>query len=122
MNRLTEYRKDLKRYEYKRDEKGYCFIQEGQIVNKLGQLEDLEEELGCPLEVVFKLAKQGRFYYEQDKELHLIVVFDIELRNNTIYFNEQWLDYDIELGDFGTIELPLSQYGKTFWLKKDKSE
>ena len=44
MNRLTEYRKDLKRYEYKQDEKGYCFIQEGQIVNKLGKLEDLIEK------------------------------------------------------------------------------
>ena len=44
MNRLTEYRKDLKRYEYKRDERGYCFIQEGQIVNKLGKLEDLLEK------------------------------------------------------------------------------
>ena len=44
MDRLTEYRKDLKRYEYKQDENGYCFIQEGQIVNKLGQLEDLMEK------------------------------------------------------------------------------
>lgn len=46
MSRLTEYRKDLKRYEYKQDERGYCFIQEGQIVQKLGKLEDLEEEIG----------------------------------------------------------------------------
>ena len=44
MKRFTEYRKDLNRYEYKRDERGYCFIQEGQIVNKLGKLEDLLEK------------------------------------------------------------------------------
>jgi len=44
MNRLTEYREDLKRYEYKDDERGYCYISEGQIVNKLGELEDLMEK------------------------------------------------------------------------------
>ena len=44
MNRLTEYRKDLKRYEYKLDERGYCYISEGQIVNKLGKLEDILEK------------------------------------------------------------------------------
>ena len=43
--RLTEWQIDLQRYEYKRDEKGYCFLSEGQLVNKLGQLEDDEEEL-----------------------------------------------------------------------------
>ena len=91
-------------------------------INKLGQLEDLEEELGCSLEVLFKLVKQDRFYYEQNDELHLIVCFEIELRNGKIYFDESWLDHDFELGDFGTIELPLSQYGKTFWLREDKSE
>lgn len=45
MSRLTEYRKDLKRYEYKQDERGYCYIGEGQIVNKLGELEDLIDEM-----------------------------------------------------------------------------
>ena len=44
MSRLTEYREDLKRYEYKRDCKGYCFLCEGQILNKLGQFEDLMEK------------------------------------------------------------------------------
>ena len=82
----------------------------------------LEEEIGCPLEVLFKLAKQRHFYYEENDELHLINCFDIELFNNKIYFDSNWIDYDIELGDFGTIELPLNEYGKTFWLRKDKSE
>ena len=83
---------------------------------------NLEEDLGCPLEILFKLVKQNKFYYEQDDELHLIVCFEIELRNGKIYFDESWLDHDIELGDFGTIELPLSDYKKLFWLKEDRSE
>ena len=29
------------------------------LKNKLGKLEDLEDELGCPLEVVFKTLKEG---------------------------------------------------------------
>ena len=97
-------------------------IAEANRYNKLAELEDLEEELGCPLEVLFKLVKQNKFYYEQDDELHLIVCFEIELRNGKIYFDESWLDHDIELGDFGTIELPLSDYKKTWWLKDDRSE
>ena len=64
MSRLTEFRKDLNRYEYKQDERGYCFIQEGQLVQKLGKLEDLEEQLGCPLEVVLKAVKQGKVWNE----------------------------------------------------------
>lgn len=92
------------------------------LYNKLGKLEDLEEEIGCPLEVLFKLAKQRHFYYEENEELHLINCFDIELFNNKIYFDSNWIDHDIELGDFGTIELPFKDYGITWWLKKDRSE
>ena len=44
MSRLTEFRKDLNRYEYKQGERGYCFIQEGQLVQKLGKLEDIMEK------------------------------------------------------------------------------
>ncbi len=74
------------------------------------------------LEIVFKLAKQRYFYYEENEELHLINCFDIELFNNKIYFDESWIDHDIELGEFGTIELPFNDYKKTWWLKEDKSE
>ena len=58
MNRLTEYREDLKRYEYKEDEKGYCWISEGQIVKKLGQLEDVLEKYGVEdIEELEKILK-----------------------------------------------------------------
>jgi len=90
MDRLTEYRKDLKRYEYKQDEKGYCYIGEGQIVNKLGELEDLlqsynvkdlkeldkllemattyeelSKQLGCPLDFIFKVLQAPKIYIDK---------------------------------------------------------
>jgi len=60
-NRLTEYRKDLKRYEYKEDEKGYCWIGEGQIVKKLGQLEDVLEKYN--IEDVEELEKILKIFF-----------------------------------------------------------
>lgn len=111
MNRLTEYRKDLKRYEYKQDERGYCFIQEGQIVNKLGKLEDLEEQLGCPLEVVFKALANG-VYYEDVANCMKYMAVDLHLNLDgeyVLYFDDE--EY-----------LLTKNYKKTWWLKKDKSE
>ena len=94
----------------------------GKLLEMATTYEELSKQIGCQLEILFKLAKQRFFYYEENKELYLINCFDIELFNNKIYFDSNWIDHDIELGDFGTIELPLNQYGKTFWLKEDKSE
>ena len=112
MNRLTEYRKDLKRYEYKQDERGYCFIQEGQIVNKLGKLEDLEEELGCPLEVRERAIKYGIYIKNIDGEM---VNFKVML----VYKNEQ-LGYYFRIVNDGYVLL--TDYKKTWFLKEDKSE
>ena len=32
------------------------------VYNKLGKLEDIEDELGCPLDVVFKALKEGIYH------------------------------------------------------------
>ena len=120
MNRITE--KDGKFYKLKPENEAYGWEDGIRLVQIVGRLEDLEDEIGCPLNVLFKLAKQRHFYYEENKELHLINCFDIELFNNKIYFDSNWVDHDIELGDFGTIELPLNEYGISWWLKKDKEE
>lgn len=66
MNRLTEYRKDLKRYEYKEDEKGCCWITEGQIVKKLGQLEDVLEKYN--VEDVEELEKILKIFFMKGQE------------------------------------------------------
>ena len=114
MNRLTEYRKDLKRYEYKQDERGYCFIQEGQIVNKLGKLEDIEEQIGCPLEVFFKVIATKKVYIVLTK-----------CNFNRVYFvNLDFSAQDIlTLGFFvGGCKFLFNEYKITWWLKEDKSE
>ena len=49
-NRIPDY--DIVRGNFGR-------ISDDMIFNKLGKLEDLEDELGCPLEVVFKTLKEG---------------------------------------------------------------
>jgi hypothetical protein len=45
-------RKEITLYDFEEEDYDCC-------VEKLGKLEDLEEELGCPLEVVFKAIEEG---------------------------------------------------------------
>lgn len=112
MSRLTEFRKDLNRYEYKQDERGYCFIQEGQLVQKLGKLEDLEEQLGCPLEVVLKAVKQGKVWNGYTWLLCMKLTF----------VNDYWVLSN------GVYSVLLENYAKdarrcdSWWLKEDRSE
>lgn len=78
-----------------------------EVIQKLGKLEDLEEQLGCPLEVVFKALKQDYIYTKSGKHPH------------------------IELGTYGImwciccglrVQLNTADYKKSWWLKEDKSE
>ena len=77
---------------------------------KLGKLEDIEEELGIPLEVLFKAMKDGVYI----KEITKYVRVDVILK-----FNEEkgWF-----LKDFGCYIYILKDYGKTWWLEKPKEE
>lgn len=81
------------------------------LYNKLGQLEDLEEELGCPLEVIFKALTNG-VYYEDVANCMKYMVVDLHLNlegEYVLYFDDE--EY-----------LLTKNYKKTWWLKKDKSE
>ena len=80
----------------------------------------LEEQLGCPFYVIKHLINGLDFFYEDEYGIHLISSYNIE--NNTINFDDDWQDHDIEVGDFGGVELVFTEYKKSFWLKKDKSE
>ena len=74
---------------------------------KLGRLEDLEDEIGCPLEVICKALKQEVIYTKFSKESKH---FMIENRfGKYLIYDKEWL---IELKD----------YKKTWWLKADRSE
>ena len=63
MNRLT-YKLDepiktkYSNYEYNKNSKQK--ISNNMIFNKLGKLEDIEEEFGCPLDAIFKALKDRK--------------------------------------------------------------
>ncbi len=101
--RLTKY--DDKKGQYIVEDKYIKFIN-----MKLGKLEDLEEEQGCSLEVVFKALKDGIWFYDKwnygERMLNYIPV--LENKRFVCGLNEyiRWLE----------------DYKKTWWLKADRSE
>lgn len=86
-----------------------------EVIQKLGKLEDLEEQLGCPLEVVFKLVAQNELYFQFYNELQHWTSIKVDLRKKVVWYCKQ-------VGGHYACSQPLSNYKKTFWLKKDKSE
>ena len=106
MERLTE-----------RDEDGYIHkIGECSLVdcyNKLGRLENIEDELGIPLEVLFKALKEGIYY-------------DHKHRNpESISFRFCCNDLIVEYTCFGCTDydyLEIKDYGKTWALTKEELE
>lgn len=80
------------------------------LYNKLGKLEDLEEEVGCPLEVLGKVIK-NEYVVVEDKKGELIFKLAI-IKNEKIWI--KWKGKECYL--------PIEDYKKTWWLKEDKSE
>ena len=80
----------------------------GAILHKLYKLEDLEDELGCTLEVVFKALKEGIFDGKWVSHWHLVY-------NG---FGFCWVSNNSGSG----WQLYLKDYGKTWWLEGDRSE
>ena len=93
----------------------------GSPIEKLGELEDLEEQLGCPLEVVitpyFKRGKLEVFYRGKMREVIRVVAFEQATRPYMDVFYR-----DNEKEQFKVKTIWLDDYKKTWWLKKDKSE
>ena len=122
-NRIPDY--DIVRGNFGR-------ISDDMIFNKLGKLEDLEQDLGCPLEVVFKaiedgiviigdIDKYGDMTLWLDKKPLIALVG--EKRNfeepRLIKYNE-WC-FSCESGSYSGC-VALKDYQKTWWLKSDRSE
>ncbi len=126
MNRLTDINKCIVNYK-----QSYTDEEISNIIVKLGKLEDLEDELGCPLEIVLNLIKNSNkldeHYHTQDIwfEYEGQVIYGSFLRlgfedNKFVFYVEANLPnsiYDIE-----TTILYVKDYKKTWWLKEDKSE
>ena len=123
MNRLT-YKLDEpittkhSNYEYNKNSKQK--ISNDMIFNKLGKLEDIEEEFGCPLDIIFKALKDRKLVFihtvsQEKTEITLGVykilglMFDgenyilyIYKDNDVTYvytkdYGKTWVLYDIEV-------------------------
>jgi hypothetical protein len=87
---------------------------EYKALQKLGKLEDIEEELGCSLEVIFEAINNGIIDAKGNhREVYLSYGF-IGGHKKEYYFDA--CDYD------NTIILPLRNYKYDWWLKKDRSK
>ena len=79
--------------------------------------DELTEQLGCPLDIVFKALMNGIYTKESelDNELELFVVRGIEKKGVSViskFCSYAECDFTCEYKD----------YKKTWWLREDKSE
>lgn len=87
--------------------------------NKLANLEDIEDEYGCPLEVVFKAIRNGILFIS-DK----CIPDDLSKKFTSrprLYYSDDLKCYRFEIG-LGAYYVKLKDYKKTWWLKEDMSE
>lgn len=111
MNRLTrvpfQRRPDdsLENYKVKNNNRDWETSLQN-CINKLGKLEDLEEQLGCPLEVVFKALEEG-----------IIINNTLEKSPSLLKLNSinKWC-FEMRAEIYF-----LSDYQKTWWLKGEKT-
>lgn len=82
-------------------------------IDKLGKLEDLEEQLGCSLDVVFKALKNGIYRYNKNYEPNF-------RKEKVLYLGNEYGRYYITW--LGCWTEYLDNYKKTWWLKADRSE
>lgn len=108
-----------------KDKRTMCIVEDNQnknyfnqIHDKLSKLEDLEEELGIPLEVLFKVLKDGiyRLYEEPEDEEKYIYYLDPIIMYDE--WRECWIFYD----DSKCQVYCLKDYGKTWALTKEELE
>ena len=83
-----------------------------QITQKLGKLEDIEEELGISLEVLFKALKDG-IYYDYDGDI-------IDFSYATLFNDEDDCEWYLTTDSATFVEL--KNYGKTWALTKEELE
>lgn len=117
MSRLTNSTNDILNGKAKQID----MIKEQQIYLKLKTLEDIEEKLGCPLEVVFKALKEG-FYtqtmYHSRQDNTWLGINDLGYTKEIfcMYFDENMTNTKT------CVERDLKDYRKTWWLTGDRSE
>lgn len=95
---------------------GFTTIDE--LIDKLAIYEYLEEQIGCPLEVVVKAIYSGVAYETKDGLMESEPYVKL-------YYDGMWFGLDIGNKTWTKVDkdhFKLSDYKKTWWLKEDKSE
>ena len=103
--------RDIDNYINEIEEKNQIYMEEE--LEYAEKCHNLEEQLGCPLEVAFKALKE--IYYEDE-------FGDLcQYQRPRLYYSDDLKCWCWELF-LGGYVLPLKDYKKTWWLKEDKSE
>ena len=104
MSRLTYY--DAKQKQYIR------LASRLAVDNRLGKLEDLEEQLGCPLEVRCKIVTNSSIFVDdtEEQELKVGLVFEDG------FYADSWVRDNQERF------FKYKDYKVTWWLREDKEE
>ena len=120
MKRLIEYAngriKDVEIYiEYneRKEDQDFFAHNELELYKIAKSTLELQNELGCPLDVVFKALKEG---------IYKRCTYDIGIT----YIKPQYLSFDgkcfdCSIGDFLDY-VNVADYKKTWWLKEDRSD
>ena len=107
MNRLTK-KNDIGYFPaYERETKENYY----DLVYKLGVLEDLEEELGIDLIILFKALKQKYVFHEENLKIELL---GLHIKSDELYL------YGFVEDTMHAVYLRLKDYGKTWIMTKEK--
>lgn len=85
-------------------EKMVDFNKQTECNNKLGQLEDLEDELGIDLITLFKAYTNG--FYVKGEEIKQYIDFEnclnaIAFKNKEMFYGHKWTYQYVKLSDYG---------------------
>lgn len=93
-----------------------------EVVEKLGNLEDLEDQIGMPLEFILKEIIGKNIYYLH--ESNYVDYVDCELATGLgrerYPFSAELGDWQIETDSCYTFEI--SDFRKTWWLSEEEAE
>lgn len=124
MSRLTQRDGDSYTYsEYATTRDGRCCFGVARLrneaIDKLGKLEDIEEDILCPIETVFKALSDG--VYAKIPDITNGIEFFKELRLGRV-IGGQWRLIVLREGKGNNFPLYLGCLGKTWALTKEELE